>query len=61
VILKSIQVLSELLIFVAGGYCLFQKIADMKVYHQLRVVVLTTLLSVIMILLYDKCFSLAML
>ena len=50
----------ELLILVAGGFGLLQKIAAMERYHQLRVVVLTTLLSVVAILLYDKCFSLAM-
>ena len=42
----------ELLIFIVGGFGLLQKIADMERYHQLRVVVLTTLFSLAMILFF---------
>ena len=42
----------ELLIFVAGGFGLLQKIGDMERYHQLRVVVLTMLFSVAMIVFF---------
>ena len=49
----------ELLFLLVGGFGLLQKIAAMERYHHVRVVVLTTVLSVVAILLYDKCFSLA--
>ena len=42
----------ELLIFVAGGFGVLQKIADMERYHQLRVVFLTTLFSLAIIVLF---------
>jgi hypothetical protein len=42
----------ELFIFVAGGFGLLQKMADIERCHQTRVVVLTALFSLAMVLFY---------
>ena len=42
----------EPLILVAGGFGLLRKVADMERYHRLRVGVLTTLFSLIMIVFF---------
>ena len=42
----------ELVIFVAGGFGVLQKVGDMERYHQLRVVFLTAVFSLAMIVLF---------
>lgn len=51
-ILEEFSNIIELFILVGGGLGLLQKVADMERYHQLRVVVLTTLFSLVMIMFF---------